>query len=254
MRCFWDKRISCLIWLLFASCLCYAQDELPTITADRPGALTGTDIMPQRKIQWETGIAYEAVVGEYRNFTLNTTLLRYGLFRNFELRVDADLIYDKAMNPTVGIGPLCVGFKARFYEGERFLPSIALLAQINSRRIGTKSLLSERHASSVLLLFEHSLSDRFGLGYNFGVEWDGQNASPAAFLGIGAYFDITECIGTFIEGYNYLHPDIENQYLTEFGFTWMVSRRVQLDFATDLDLLHLNSYHVLSIGVSWLIN
>ena len=250
----WNRLLGSILWLFLTCSLCIAQDDLLSISADRPGALTGTDIMPQRKIQWETGFAYEAVVGEYRNFTLNSTLLRYGLFRDFELRIGADLVYNKDMDPTVGIGPLCVGFKAQFYEGEGYIPSIGLLAQINSRHIGTKSLLSERHASSVILLLEHSLSDGFGLGYNFGVEWDGMNASPAAFLGIGAYFDITDRVGTFIEGYNYLHPDRDNNYLTEFGFTWLVSRRVQLDFATDLDLLHLNGYHVLSIGVSWLIN
>ena len=42
--------------------------------------------------------------------------------------------------------------------------------------------------------------------------------------------------------------------MAEFGFTWLVSRRVQLDFAADLDFLNLNGYHLISVGVSWLIN
>ena len=58
--------------------LCQAQDELPTISADRPGALTGTDVMPRYKIQWETGIGYESMASGPRCFTLNSTLLRFG--------------------------------------------------------------------------------------------------------------------------------------------------------------------------------
>lgn len=32
--------------------------------------------------------------------------------------------------------------------------------------------------------------------------------------------------GTFVETYNYFHSEDINRYLTEFGFTWLVSRRV----------------------------
>ena len=39
--------------------------------------------------------------------------------------------------------------------------------------------------------------------------------------------------------------------MAEIGFTWLVSRRVQLDLETDLDLLNLGKYYS---GVSWLIN
>lgn len=53
------KRL--LIMALALVCgLCYAQNELPTISADRPGALTGTDVMPLNKVQWETGMGFES--------------------------------------------------------------------------------------------------------------------------------------------------------------------------------------------------
>ena len=35
-----------LITLLLVCGLCNVQEELPTISADRPGALIGTDVMP----------------------------------------------------------------------------------------------------------------------------------------------------------------------------------------------------------------
>ncbi|MBQ7533003.1 MAG: transporter [Bacteroidales bacterium] len=246
-----------LIALLLVCGLCHAQEELPTISADRPGALTGTDVMPLYKLQWETGMGYESVKGGTHTFTINNTLLRFGLFENAELRVGTDLLMwndDQATEHTFGFTPLTVGIKASFYEGKGFLPSVALLAELQSHHIGTKELIPSNLTPILHLLFEHSVIDWFGICYNVGAEWDGETATPTTFLGLGLYFDISEHISTFVETYNYIHPDDDNQYLTEFGFTWLVSRRVQLDLAADLDFQNLDGFYAISGGVAWLIN
>jgi hypothetical protein len=61
-------------------------------------------------------------------------------------------------------------------------------------------------------------------------------------------------MGAFVETYNYLHPEEENQYMTELGITWLVSRRVQLDMEADFDLKDFRNYYSVGCGVSWLIN
>lgn len=246
-----------LFVLVLVCGLCQAQDELPTISADRPGALTGTDVMPRYKLQWETGIGYESMASGPRCFTLNSTLLRFGLFKNAEIRVGTDfLLFDeaKATEPMFGVAPLTVGMKAQFYEGTGLLPAVALLAELKSPHVGTKELLPSHLAPSLYLLFEHFVNDWFCIGYNVGSEWDGESATPNVFLGLGLYFDITDQIGAFVETYNYIHPHDGNQYLTEFGLTWLVSRRVQLDLAADLDFQNFGKHHVISAGVAWLIN
>ena len=243
------------ISLVFVYGLCHAQTEQPTISADRPGALTGTDVMPLHKLQWETGVGFESTADGPRVFTLNTSLLRFGLFENAEIRVGTDfLMFDEGQKPTFGVAPLSVGMKARFYEGTGLLPSVALLAEVKSPHVGTKELLPAHLAPTLHLLFEHTVTDWLGIGYNVGAEWDGTTATPTTFLGLGLYFSLTEHIGTFIETYNYLHPEDDNQYLTEFGLTWLVSRRVQLDLAADLDFRNLGKHYSLSGGVAWLIN
>ena len=252
-----NARHLLLTALVLICSLCNAQDELPTISADRPGALTGTDVMPRFKLQWETGVGYESTTDGPHTLTLNNTLLRFGLFENAEIRVGTDLLMfneGQAMEPTFGVAPLSVGMKARFYEGTGLLPSVALLAELKSPHVGTKELLPSHLTPTLHLLFEHFVNDWFCIGYNVGAEWDGETATPTTFLGLGLYFDITEQVGTFVETYNYLHPDDGNQYLTEFGLTWLVSRRVQLDLAADLDFQNLGKYHMISGGVSWLIN
>lgn len=239
--------------LFLINSICYAQE----ISADRPGALTGTDVMPLYKLQWETGMALESMTDGPHALTLNNTLLRFGLFENAELCVGTDFLMwnsGQAEEPTFGFAPLTVGMKAKFYEGSGILPSVALLAELQSPNIGSKDLLPAHLAPTLHLLFEHTVTDWLVVGYNVGAEWDGETAMPNTFLGFGVYFDISEHIGTFVETYNYLHPEEDNQYLTEFGFTWLVSRRVQLDLAADLDFQNLGKHYAVSGGVAWLIN
>ena len=71
-------------------------------------------------------------------------------------------------------------------------------------------------------------------------------------MALGCY--ITESLGAFVETYNYLNREDENQYMTELGLTWLVSRRVQLDMEADFDLTNLRNYYSVGCGVSWLIN
>lgn len=157
------------------------------------------------------------------------------------------------MEPSFGMAPLTIGMKTRFYEGTGYLPSVSMLVELKSPHIGTKELLPAHLAPSLHLLFEHTFTDWFGICYNVGAEWDGETATPTTYLGFGVYFDITEHIGTFVETYNYIHPE-GNQYLTQFGLTWLVSRRVQLDLSGDLDFQNLGKFYVISGGVAWLIN
>ena len=238
--------------LFLINSICYAQE----ISADRPGALTGTDVMPLHTLQWETGMGYESTKGGPHTFTLNNTLLRFGLFENTEIRVGTDFLMwndGQAREPSFGVSPLTIGMKTRFYESTGYLPSVSMLVELKSPHVGTKELLPAHLAPSLHLLFEHTFTDWLGICYNVGAEWDGETATPTTYLGFGVYFDITEHIGTFVETYNYIHPE-GNQYLTQFGFTWLASRRVQLDVSADLDFKNLGKFYVVSSGVAWLIN
>ena len=250
------KRI--LLYLLLSTVgFCYAQDELPTVVPDRPGYVWGTEVTPHRKIIWDNGFGFERTPDGARTLTLNTTMLRYGLFKNMEIRVGTDfmLLYDSdAARPTFGIAPLSFGTKICLYESKNLLPSVGFLAELRSPHIGSKELLPSHLAPSMYLLFEHSFGEHFWLCYNVGLEWDGETSAPKTYLALGLGYNFTESLGAFIETYNYLHSVERSQHMTELGFTWLVSRKVQLDIETDIDWRHLGKYYSVSCGVSWLIN
>ena len=112
-----------LIILTLSANICFAQNELPTVVPDRPGHTFGADVTHFQKLGWDNGFAFEKAADGTLTFTLNSTILRYGLFQNMELRVGTDfLMYDnEAAAPTFGFAPLTVGTKIKFNEGSGFI-------------------------------------------------------------------------------------------------------------------------------------
>jgi len=247
-----------LFAFLLISSLCYAQEELPTISADRPGYTWGAEVMQLHKLSWENGFGFESSPFDGQTLTVNSTIVRYGIFENVELRVGTDFMLFKEFGEgqfsSVYTNPLAIGTKLKIFEGTGILPSIGLLAELKSPHIGSKELLPSHIAPSLYALFEHTITDWFWVCYNAGLEWDGESAAPKTFLALGLGFNITESLGAFIETYNYLHEEEDNMHLTEFGLTWLVTRRLQLDLECDLDFRNFGKHYAIGCGVAWLVN
>ena len=251
------KKVSLLFVLVLASTFIYAQEELPSVAPDRPGYCWNAEVTPHHKVIWDHGFSYESTSEGANTLTLSSSVLRYGLFENMELRVGTDFMMYKdsdALERAFGINPLTIGTKLKVFDGSGILPSIGLLAELQSPHIGSKDLLPSHLAPSLYLIFENDVADWLEIYYNVGEEWDGESATPTTFLGLSLYFSFNDNWGAFVETYNYLHPEDENQYMSEFGLFWQVSRRVQLDMEADLDLKDFRNYYSVGCGVSWLIN
>ena len=81
------------ILLFFLPLSVLAQSEGTGFTADRPGATTEPDVIPKGRLQWETGVGYQHIKMEgleTYSWTLNTTLLRFGISDYAELRLQGD--------------------------------------------------------------------------------------------------------------------------------------------------------------------
>lgn len=252
------KKNILILTLIAMATLCHAQ-ELPSLPAERPGATCGTEILPLHKISWENGFGSESSGGTHTT-TLTSTMLRYGIFHNVEVLVATDLVMINdglSTEPTFDIAPPTLGTKIKVYEGSGLLPSVGLLAQLGLPRNGlvftNNAELHPAHiAPSMYLLFDHEINERFGLGYNVGLEWDGGSATAQTFVSLSLGFSITDDIGTYVETYNYFHPTDGNNYMTGFGLTWMPTRRLQFDIECDLDLQ--GDSFAIGGGVAWMIN
>lgn len=250
--------------LLLTAGMCYAQEEDFSFPTDRPGNVWGTEVLPFHTVSWENGFSYERSDGG-RTIALPSTIVRYGIFENVEIRVGTDfqlmepiihmpIILDPPQNNLVlGMAPLTLGTKIHCYDGNGILPSIGVLAQLQSPYVGSADLLPDHLAPALYLIFENDINDWFAICYNVGAEWDGVTTTPTTFLGLNLGFCITDDLGAYVETFNYLHPD-GNQYLTEIGFTFNPMPRLQLDVEADFDVQNLKDYFRVGCGIAWRIN
>lgn len=250
------KKSILFLVLLTMTVFCYAQEEeevfFPT---DRPGYTWGTDVLPLHKISWENGFSFERGADRERTTTLPSTIVRYGIFENMEIRVGTELqLFEEStyLTKQMGITPLTIGTKIRCYEGSGWLPSIGVLAELQSPHVGSAELLPSHLAPSMYLIFENDINDWFYVCYNAGAEWDGETATPTTFLSLCLGFSISEDIGAYAETFNYLHPE-GNEYFTELGLTFTPSPRLQLDVEADFSFQHKN-YFCIGGGVAWMLN
>ena len=247
------KQIKTIIILLFVTVIVAAQEQEVEFTADRPGASTGTGVVAKNVIQWEQGVQYDGDGGSGQ-FTFSNTLFRYGLFKGVELRLGGDaLIYKEGDKWRSAFSGLSIGTKISCFEGKGGIPAIAILADLALPKTGNEGFVVERLAPSFYLLFDNPVNDWFSIGYNVGAEWNGEDATPSAFVALCLGFSINSRLGCFAESYNNF-ARYGNFYGVDFGLNYMVSDRVQLDVAANIDASNPRECWAVSCGFAWQIN
>ena len=248
------KLFSTFVFL--SVCLLAQGQEYAEFTADRPGASTGPAVVGHKVIQLEQGIQYDGDGGP-GTFTFSSTLLRYGLFPNMELRLGGDGFLYQQEGASQGFTPvfsgLSIGTKIKCFDGRGGIPAVSVLADFSIPCTATEGFNVDHLAPSLYLLFENPVNDWFSVGYNVGAEWDGILPSPTTFAALCFGFSATDNLGCFVESYNYFNK-IGNVYAMDFGLNWQVGRKVQLDVAANIDLANPSQCWAVSFGVAWQIN
>ena len=253
------KRIIFSFLFLLSLSVLVAQESEFTISADRPGMATGVDIMPFKKVQFETGFQWD--YSGTSAITLPTAMLRFGLsdFAELRLQYDGTLTENLGAQWSYNVEPLTIGTKIKVLEGGQYVPAISFMA--NLAIPSTSDLARTMHvAPSLYLLFQNDITDWFNVGYNVGVEWNGEDAIPATFLAICLGFGITDNFGAFLESYNYFtRYDLSTGKTAvdanlDFGFNYIVHPRIQLDLYASFNCQDPKSYSNIGLGVAWFIN
>ena len=240
----------------------FAQIDSPTVAPDRPGMATGPDITPFLKVQWETG--FESTWDGNPAFLLPTTMLRFGVTRFAELRLEYDgsfyrFNYLGFRDWSYEVQPLVIGTKVKIFEGYKWVPKISLMANLAIPLTRVPDGFLQLHtAPSLYLLFQNDVTDWFNIGYNVGAEWSGISHIPSTFLALCLGFNITDNFGAFLESYNYFtrhgKRNTEVECNLDFGFNYTVHPRVQLDLYGMFNCQNPRNFNGIGLGVAWLIN
>ena len=253
------KKLFPLILLLACLVAANAQTETPAVAPDRPGMATGTDVTPFLKVQWETG--FESTWDGNPAFLLPTTMLRFGVTKFAELRLEYDgvLFQQYEHQWAYDVQPLVIGTKVKIFEGYKWVPKISLMANLAIPLTRVPYGDVQPHvAPSLYLLFQNDVTDWFNIGYNVGAEWSGVSHIPSTFLALCLGFNMFDRFGAFVESYNYFtrygKRNTEAECDLDFGFTCLVHPRVQLDLYGMFNCQDPRNFNGIGLGVAWLIN
>lgn len=228
-----------------------AQD-IPDITTDRPDATESSSVLPVGALQFESGAEYEQTNDSALSIAHPTALLRYGVSKNFELRLATEFVTERTqVESNAGLQPIELGFKAQLTRERGVVPEIAVLTHFALSHVASKVFRVRYVAPKIRFSFGHSLSDKIGLGYNLGAEWDGESAEPSFIYTLSTSFDLTERLGTYIEAFGFVPQYTEQDHRANGGFTYRIGNNFQLDAMGGIGLSDAAPDYFIGSGLSF---
>jgi len=216
------------------------QAETPEMITDRPDATESPQVVPKKTLQVETGGFYTSFEDD-SNFETevlgyNTTLLRYGILDNLELRLGWNFEEirfsqdgNQFDNVASGFSPLLAGVKVAIAQEKGLLPEIGLIGHLFFPFTAGNDFRPESTAVDFRFAFAHTLSEKSSLSYNIGAELGGDTPELAYIYTLSYGFSITDEWGVYAEVYGDFPEDSSANHLWDAGLTYLVRNNVQLD-------------------------
>lgn len=233
-----------------------------SLITDRPDQTESSITVPRGALQIETGLIFENYSGKgfnLENFSLGTTLFRYGIRNNFELRLGSSyqistLKPGSGMSDTTqqGMSPISGGIKVFIAEEKGPWPELALLADLTINQVTTLDFRPTYNYSTIRFAASHTLSDRYSLGYNLGYANNGEDPKGYFIYTVVLGMRVSEKIGAFLEAYGNFDPAGIPRHRIDGGFTWLINHNLQFDlsggYGPEDDGV---SMWFVSTGISW---
>lgn len=255
------KSLLLIIIFFLTPIILTAGAKAPEMITDRPDQTESSSVIPRYFLQIETGFVAETDEFDSQKRTslaYNTTLLRYGLLENFELRLGLEYLgeeiendHDDSKSSIDGISPLHIGFKVKIADEKGWAPEIALLGGLDLPFPAQDELKPDYSAAFLRFAFSRALSDNISLGCNLGAQYDGNSAAPEYFYSAALGIGIFENLGAFIESYGLLRDSGDASHMADAGFTYLIAPNFQLDVSAGVGVNENAPDSFFGFGLSW---
>jgi len=218
--------LSISFYMLF-SLVSTAQND---ISASRPGQCISSSTINKGTLQLQTGVQYD--FGNVRELEVPTTMLRYGLFNGFEVRLYEQLV--KFPTSKLAFDNPEFSLLINLTKGNKFIPEMAI-----SPHIGY-DFINDNITTGVILSGSNSLGDKFGYSFNLAANYQNEVVGYYALLFNYSHKKTTYFIETF-------GNMVTNGLRFDAGFGYLLNTNIQLDLYGGTDA-NLSSYF-LSTGI-----
>jgi hypothetical protein len=222
--------------------------------ADRPGETQTAATTAKGFLQFEVGFQKEQQNGTNSSFLHPNTVIKYGLTKQLELRMDLTVETEKFVSKNdyhYGLKPFEIGFKAHLAEEKGFLPNTSFLGEVGIPMLASKDHRADHVFPTLRFLFENSISKKITMHYNIGAEWDGDNSRPDWVYTIAPQFELSEKVSVFIEEYGLFHQAEKPEHYMDGGFDYNISKNVKFDLYAGVGLSSEASDYFIASGISF---
>lgn len=239
-----------LIVLMNDYTLMNAQGPGP-IQTDRPDQTETPYTVPAKHFQMETGVSFEQTDPEIQSYTDPTILFKYGLNDHFELGLITEFATIKARETTAGLTPITLRFKEKITDEKGLLPVTSFIGFLSVPNFASKEFKATYFAPAFRFTMQHTLSQKFSIGYNLGAEWNGETAEPAFIYTLTTGYSISDKIGAYLEIYGFAPQYSKADHRFDGGLNFLLKENILLDISGGAGITENAPDYYMALGFSF---
>lgn len=244
-------KFKLLIISFFICGFANAQQAEP-IEADRPDQTETPAIVPKGMFQLEAGFSYERNNPSEATSSLPSALWKYGVNDHFELRLITEFtLDDRNGSRNSGFIPVLIGCKIKISEEKGFWPKTSFIGHISLPNLATTQYKTDFYAPQFRFTMQHTLSEKWSLGYNLGSEWDGFTAEPAFIYTLTTGYTLTEKLNCYAEVFGFAPQEDQAEHNFDGGFTYLISNNFMVDLSSGVGITHNAPDYYVAAGFSF---
>jgi hypothetical protein len=261
------KKILTTFLVLSTIIAASAQDSVATspnktiyhFASTRPSFAEGILLVPSGKAQVEIGEAYSYYKGSSHEIQHPVFALKYGISKYFEFRINGDATtYKSGSFHQTGLHPIYIGMKLKMIDAKKYAPGSSFIGGLSVNFISTKNFRTKYVAPYFKITMEQFLPKNFGMVYNYGLIWNGEDAKPTYNFAVNTNYtkllkskseDKHQQLKAFFEIYGIYPQGQKVDVRANAGIAYLLNKFLQFDISVGAGLLKNSPRVIASAGL-----
>jgi hypothetical protein len=230
------KLKSLVLTILFTSIAGFSQETNP-IQTDRPNQSASPSLTPKGMFQVETGFSFQKNQYNNKTNTLPSSLWKFGLNDNLELRLITEFISNSMDDETYsGFNPISLGCKIKIADEKGIIPQTSFIGHITLPKVASASFKTDYYAPEFRFVMQNTLSEKIAISYNLGAKWNGFTPEPTFIYTLSTGYSITNKLGSYIELFGFAPQKNKSNHSIDGGLTYLISNNFMIDVSAGLGI------------------
>lgn len=239
-----------LVSLLLINLIASAQKS-GRMDTDRPDQTESPSITKRGFIQAEIGFNDEKYKGE-RVWVHPTALWKLGIHDRFELRLITEgNTIKKEIIQNSGLVPVQLGGKIALIEEKGWIPKTSLIFHAGIPALASSVFKTPQLSPNFRFTMQYTLSEKLGIGYNIGGEWNGEGDPPDWIYTLAPGMNIGKRWYAYAEVFGSIRANQIPLHGIDGGIAYYVTDDIKIDFSGGKGLNGQSITNYVALGVSF---